>query len=432
MESIWKETVNSIQFKELRGDAKTDVLIVGGGITGILCAYMLEKAGVDYILTEQNRICHGITQNTTAKITFQHGLIFDKIIKRFGVEAARLFVESQSEALERFADICSEIPCDFERCDSAVFTLADREKIVREVSALNELGVPAILANELDLPFLIAGAAKIENQAQFNPLKFLYGCAKDLNIYENTKIGEIRDGVAYSKTGGIRAKKIIIATHFPFINKYGGYFLKMHQQRSYVIAYENAPNIKGMYIDESKNGFSFRNYKDLLLVGGGGHKTGKKGGNWQAISSFAQNNFPDLKEKCRFATQDCMSLDGVAYIGKYSKSTPNIYVATGFNKWGMTNAMTAASMLCDLVLGNKNKYEKLYSPSRRMYLPQLVRNGAESVINLLTPTAPRCPHLGCALKYNKAEHSWDCPCHGSRFSENGELLDNPATDNKKM
>ena len=126
-----------------------------------------------------------------------------------------------------------------------------------------------------------------------------------------------------------------------------------------------------------------------------------------------------------------MTLDGVPYIGKYSKSTENLYVTTGFNKWGMTNALVSAGILRDMVLGMQNPYADVFSPSRSIFHPQLAINAAESIINLLTPTAPRCPHLGCALKYNKAEHSWDCPCHGSRFTEDGKLIDNPATDDKK-
>ena len=134
----------------------------------------------------------------------------------------------------------------------------------------------------------------------------------------------------------------------------------------------------------------------------------------------------------RWATQDCMSLDGVPYIGRYSAKTPNLYVATGFNKWGMTNAMAAASLLTDLVLGRDDPYTDLFSPSRSILRPQLAVNSLEAVANLMTPTKPRCPHLGCALKYNPAEHSRDCPCHGSRFTSDGKLIDNPSTGNIKV
>ena len=123
-----------------------------------------------------------------------------------------------------------------------------------------------------------------------------------------------------------------------------------------------------------------------------------------------------------------MTLDGVPDIGPYSKRTSGLYVATGFNKWGMTSSMTAATLLTELVLGRDSPYASVFSPSRTMLRPQLAVNGLESAVGLLTPTVPRCPHMGCALKYNTAEHSWDCPCHGSRFGEDGALIDNPSTD----
>ena len=126
-----------------------------------------------------------------------------------------------------------------------------------------------------------------------------------------------------------------------------------------------------------------------------------------------------------------MTLDGVPYIGLYSRGTDGLYTVTGFNKWGMTSSMAAASLLTDLALGRKNPYGSLFSPSRTMLRPQLAVNTLESALGLLTPTTPRCPHMGCALKYNAAEHSWDCPCHGSRFGEDGALIDNPATDDKR-
>ena len=228
------------------------------------------------------------------------------------------------------------------------------------------------------------------------------------------------------------AEKIIVATHFPLLNKHGGYFMKLYQDRSYVLALKNAPVMDGMYRDADQKGLSFRSWRDLLLLGGGSHRTGKEGGGWRELEAFARRHYPTAQVEARWATQDCMSLDGVPYIGQYSKTTPNLYVATGFNKWGMTSAMAAATILTDLVQGKDNPYAEVFAPSRRSLRPQLFVNAAEATLNLLTPTAPRCPHMGCALKYNRAERSWDCPCHGSRFQEDGRLIDNPATDDKRM
>ena len=428
MKSLWINSVNKPTFDKLTRDIKTDVLIIGGGITGILCAYMLKKANVDYVLVEADEIGKGITQNTTAKITFQHGLIYDKLIKKYCTEYASLYFEANKNALEKYREIAKNIDCDFEEKDSFVYSTLNKLKIEKECEAYQKIGIKAEYFDKLSLPLSIEGAVKIRNQAQFHPLKFVYSVSNVLNVYENTKVINIEPNKVLTNNGSITAKKIIVATHFPIINKHGAYFMKLYQHRSYVLALENADEINGMYVDENDKGMSFRNYGNLLLVGGGGHRTGKKGGNWQELREFSKTHYPDAIEKFWWATQDCMSLDGVPYIGLCSKNTSDLYVATGFNKWGMTSAMVAAELIRDLILDIKNPYEQVFNPSRSIFQPQLCANLFESAVNLLTPTAPRCPHLGCALKYNKAEHSWDCPCHGSRFTEKGKLIDNPSTD----
>ncbi len=428
MGSVWEKNAAKVRFDALKGNKSTDVLIVGGGIAGILCAYKLKNAGVDCIITEAAEICGGITKNTTAKITLQHGLMYDKMIKRFGRDKTRLYAEAQGDAIKEYARLCGSIDCDFERRDSYVYSMESPRKIAKEVAALCRIGVRAEFSDASELPFAVAGAVRVKDQAQFNPLKFLYGVAKDLPIYENTKVLELLPGKAVTNHGEIAYRKLIVATHFPFLNKHGLYPLKLYQHRSYVVALEGAQTVRGMYVDESNTGLSFRSYGELLLLGGGGHRTGKTGGCWKELQDFAENHYKNAKITAKWATQDCMTLDGIAYIGRYSKSTPDLYVATGFNKWGMTNAMVAAGILCDLVLKKSNRYADIFDPSRAMLRPQLAVNVFESAVGLITPTSPRCPHLGCALKYNKAEHSWDCPCHGSRFTEKGELIDNPATD----
>ncbi|MGN0447009.1 MAG: FAD-dependent oxidoreductase [Acutalibacteraceae bacterium] len=432
MKSVWQAETEMPKFSALEGDEKTDVLIIGGGIAGLLCAYQLKKAGVDCIVAEAKTVCSGITKNTTAKLTYHHGAIFDKMIKRFGVENAKLYVLSQKEALREYEKLCNGIDCNFEKKASFVYSLVDERKILLESDALNKIGCKAEIVKDLPLPFSVAAAVRVENQAQFNPLKFASEISKGLKIFENTKVIEIRGKTAETNRGRITAEKIIAATHFPSINKYGGYFFKMYQHRSYVIALENAADVNGIYIDQSDDGLSFRNYGNLLLLGGGSHRTGKKGGNYRELRDFALKHYPNSYEKYHWATQDCITLDDVPYIGRYSPNTPDLFVMTGFNKWGMTSAMTGAMLLCDLVLGRENIYSFVYSPERSVFRPRLFSNGAETLLNLLTPTVPRCPHLGCALKYNRAEHTWDCPCHGSRFEENGKLIDNPATDDKKM
>lgn len=429
--SIWSKTAILPEFPVLNHDLKTDVLIIGGGMAGILCAYALEQAGASYALIEADRICGGVTRNTTAKITSQHGLIYCKLIRRFGSDAARLYWEANENAIAQFERLAETIPCEFARKDAYIYESAAQGKLETEFRALEQLRIPAEYEKHVPLPFPTAGGIRFREQAQFHPLKFAAGIAGGLNIFEHTAALEFIGTSVRTANGTIQAKKLIIATHFPFLNKHGSFFLKLYQHRSYVLGLSQGPALEGMFLDISERGLSLRSSGDYLLLGGGAHRTGKQGGGWAELESCAHRYFPTLPIEYRWATQDCMSLDGIPYIGQYSRRTPNLYVATGFNKWGMTASMVAANLLSDLVLGKDNPYAELFSPSRGMLHPQLLVNGLEATKNLLTPTRPRCPHMGCALKWNPQEQTWDCPCHGSRFAKDGSLLDNPATGGLK-
>lgn len=431
MKSVWSDFERSLSFNSLEGDFKTNTLIIGGGIAGILCSHFLRSAGIDCAVVESNRIFSGVTENTTAKISIQHGLIFHRVLHSFGEEKARLFLKAHQKALTEYEKLFEKISCDYEKKDSFVYSLTDRRKIEKEIEALDRLGLKADFLEEVDLPLKIKGAVRIKNQGQFHPLKFAMGISEDLLIFENTKVLELKKNKAVTNRGEIFFENLIVATHFPIFNKHGLYPLKMFQHRSYVVALEAKKNVNGIYVDEDEKGLSFRNYKDFLILGGGAHRTGKSGGGWRELEAFAEKNFPEAEISYRWAAQDCMTLDGVSYIGQYSKNTPNVYVTTGFNKWGFTSAMVSALLLSDLISGKESPFSSVFSPSRTMLRPQLAVNTFESLLGLLTPTVPRCPHLGCALKYNKEEHSWDCSCHGSRFNEEGKLLDSPATADLK-
>ena len=425
LNSIWAETALP-QFPRLQGDKTTQILIIGGGMAGLLCAFRLKQAGADVLLVEAGRICGGVTQNTTAKITSQHGLIYHKLLHKLGREKAGMYLQANQQAVTDFHALCKDIPCHFESQSAFVYSLDDRQALEQEVHALHLLGYPAGLKEDLPLPIPTVGAVKFRHQAQFHPLEFAAHIARDLPIYENTPVRAMEGTTAITDHGRIQAEKVIVATHFPFLNRHGSYFLKLYQHRSYVLALENANFPGGMYIGSEENSLSLRVFGNQLLLGGGGHRTGKQGGGWKELSAFAARAYPQAQEIARWATQDCISLDGVPYIGQYSRNTPNLFVATGFNKWGMTGSMVAAKILTNLILEQENPWAEVFSPSRSILKPQLAINGAESVLNLLRPTVPRCPHMGCALKWNAAERSWDCTCHGSRFAEDGKLLNNPA------
>ena len=431
MESVWSTTAQMPEFPHLEGEKNCDVLIIGGGMAGVLCARYLTDAGVDCILAEENRIGSGITANTTAKITSQHGLCYHNLLKELGHEAAQGYLYAHEEAVHAYARLCGKIGCDYTGENHYVFSRTDRRALEQECRALEELGYPAELVERVQLPIHNVGAVKFSGQGQFHPLKFLSGICRGLNIFEGTPVRALKKNTAICPHGRITFRKAIVATHFPFLNIHGSYFLKLYQQRSYVLALENAPIPEGMYLEDAKNGLSFRSWQELTLLGGGGHRTGKQGGGWQELDRFADVKFPEGKVIRRWATQDCMSLDGVPYIGHYSALTPDLYVATGFNKWGMAGSMVAAQLLTDMILERTNLYERIFSPSRSMLRTQLAVNGWEAVSHLLRIGQKRCTHMGCALQWNPREHSWDCPCHGSRFDAMGVRLNNPAVRDLK-
>lgn len=426
MDALWKTFDKMPRFSPLDTDRETEVLIVGGGLAGLLCAYRLKQAGIRCCVVEAERICGGATGNTTAKITSQHGLIYGKLLKRFGWEAARQYWELQEAAVRELRQLAEGFDCEFRSCVHGIYSAGEKTALEQEREALCTLKIPFLYRDTLPLPVDVNGVLEIPDQGRFHPLKFAAGIAENLEIYEKTPVREFTKHGVITDRGRIRAEAVIVATHFPILNKHGGYFLKLYQQRSYVLAVENAVDVQGMYLAAEEDGFSFRNQGSALIIGHGGHRTGKHSTGWQELEKLVQTRFPAGKIIARWANQDCMTLDGLPYIGKYSGGTPNLYVATGFNKWGMTNSMAAAMVLTDMIQGRESPYEKLLSPGRSMLRPQLAVNLLESSANLLTLKRPRCPHLGCALQWNSREHSWDCPCHGSRFSEAGKLLDGPA------
>ena len=431
MDSIWQQDVEMPRFPRLEEDIHTDVLVVGGGLAGLLCAWKLRSSGVDCVLVEQGRIMGAVSGRTTAKLTSQHGLIYGKLMKRFGAEKARMYWQVNEDALSGYKKLAQQAEIDLKLENNYVYATGATQTLEAEMAACERLGVPALWRQDLHLPFPVTGAVCFPDQARFHPMKLAAHVAQNLRIYENTKAMEFLGNRVRTPRATVTAEKIIVATHFPMLNRHGFYFLKLYQQRSYVIALENASLIEGMYLDSRENGLSLRQAGPWLLLGGGGHRTGKKGPGWKLPELAARQYFPQARIVARWATQDCMTLDGMPYIGRYSKGTPNLYVATGFGKWGMSSAMAAATVLSDLIRDKDNPYAALFSPSRSILHRQLLYNGVETTVNLLRPTVPRCPHLGCALKWNAGEHSWDCPCHGSRFGEDGKLRNGPATDDMK-
>ena len=473
MKSVWSESCKFRKREALNKDIKTDVLVIGAGIAGVLTAYMLKQKGREVVVIDAAEIASGNTKNTTAKITSQHDLIYSKLIAEFGEEKARQYAKANELAIKKYKEIIEDrrIECDFEEKPAYVYSLNEVEVLKEEVEAAKNLGIDAEFVQEANLPFKINGALKFNNQAQFNPLKFLKDISNELVIYENTRALEIKENLVVTSGGNITAKNIVVATHYPIMNAPGYYFMKMHQERSYVLALENTSEIDGMYIDINKEGYSFRTYNNLLLLGGISHRTGEneEGGSYDKLRKVAKNLYPKAKEKYYWSAQDCMTIDRIPYIGRYSSETPNIYVATGFNKWGMTSSMVSAMIISDMILEKENDFSEIFSPRRfdlslsinniandlietaknfiaqKVSIPsseiEHIKNGHGGIIEYNGEkvgvyknkegkeffVSTKCTHLGCQLSWNADELTWDCPCHGSRFDYKGRLIGSPAT-----
>lgn len=473
MKSLWSESCKFRKREALNKDIKTDVLVIGAGIAGILTAYMLKQKGREVVVIDAAEIASGNTKNTTAKITSQHDLIYSKLITEFGEEKARQYAKANELAIKKYKEIIEDrrIECDFEEKPAYVYSLNEVEVLKEEAKAAKKLGIDAEFVQKANLPFKINGALKFNNQAQFNPLKFLKDISNELVIYENTRALEIKENLVVTSGGNITAKNIVVATHYPIMNAPGYYFMKMHQERSYVLALENKSEVDGMYIDLNKEGYSFRTYNNLLLLGGISHRTGEneEGGSYDELRKVAKRLYPKAKEKYHWSAQDCMTIDGIPYIGRYSSETPNIYVATGFNKWGMTSSMVSAMIISDMILEKENDFSEIFSPRRfdlslsinniandlietaknfiaqKVYIPsseiEHIKNGHGGIIEYNGEkvgvyknkegkeffVSTKCTHLGCQLSWNADELTWDCPCHGSRFDYKGRLIGSPAT-----
>lgn len=430
MATLWQKQADIPEYPRLSGDIRTDVLVIGGGMAGLLTAYCLHEKGIQTVLVEKDRVCAATTAGTTAKITAQHGLIYRKILKSYGEDYAKMYYTANAEGAEQLKNLCRRADCELEIKDNFVYS-TDHKKLEEELSALQKIGADAKFQSQLPIPIDAAGAVGFANQGQFHPLKLARFLSKDLTVYEHTKVTEMEKTTAVTDSGRIHADKVVVATHFPFINKHGSYFLKLYQHRTYMLALKNVAPLDAMYVDDSKTGFTFSSFGDVFLLGGGSHRTGKQGGSYGEVRYFKNAHYPQAVERFHWAVQDTMSLDGIPYIGNYSKNTPDLYVAAGFNKWGMTGSMASAQILSAMIAGEEHPCAPVFSPSRSILKPQLLVNGFETTKNLLIPTRRRCPHLGCALKYNQEEHSWDCACHGSRFSDAGKVLNNPANDDLK-
>lgn len=462
MESLWSKTVDLPEFEESPEDLRVQNLVIGGGMAGLLIAYMLQSKGQEVVVLEADEIASGQTKNTTAKITSQHGFIYYNMMQNMGKARALGYAAANEEAIKKYQEIITKegIVCHFEKLPSFLYSTKEsgKEKLKKEAISAKELGLKASYVEGekiTELPFKVVGAVKFEEQAQFHPLEFIQAIASKLTIYEHTRVLEVDDYIITTDKGVIVADNVIFATHYPFPIVPGYYFLRQHQSRSYVLALEgeNVPKgLQGMYYGIDKDGISLRCADGKLLFGGNSHRTGRKiwtpgmeSGTGKITPGFcglrkrAKELYPKAKEIAHWAAQDCMPHDHIPFIGKYSKQKEHWYVATGFQKWGMTSALVSAMIISDMIVGKENPYAWVFSPQRLLFkagIKDFCIDVYESVMGLtkglFAKKERKCPHMGCALIWNEDEGSWDCPCHGSRFGEKGALIDNPAQTNLPM
>lgn len=442
MESLWLATAGQeMRRPVLTGSRESEAVVIGGGLTGILTASFLQQRGVKTMVLEADTIGSGQTKNTTAKITSQHGLIYQKLLKNVGKEQAKQYADANQKAILEYRRMIekNQIACDFEEKTAYLYSCVEKEPLQREAELARELGIHAVFTEKTELPFEIKGAVAFHGQAQFHPLKFLYGAAKPLHIYEHSRVTQVEAHRVLTEFGSVSAKYIIFATHFPFVNVPGYYFMRMHQERSYVLELSGTPEIDGMYLGiDAENAWSLRMAGDRLLFGGAGHRTGKNkgGGQYERLERKAAEFFQEAQVRSRWSAQDCVTLDGIPYIGRFSANTPSWYAATGYGKWGMTSAMAAALLIADQITGVENGNGEVFSPQRfhwKASMGNLMKDGMQSVAGLTEGLfqTPRCTHLGCSLCWNPEDGSWDCPCHGSRYTEEGKRIDSPAQEDLK-
>lgn len=487
--SFWLTPPEQPGYPALKQDMKADVVIVGGGITGITLAYLLLKEGIRPVILEADRILFGTTGHTTAKITSQHNLIYDKIRTKFSLDHAQQYATANETAIREIEKIVSDlhIDCDFEQQSAYVYTQEDQniQKICDEVKTASQLGIRAEYIESIPFNIPIKAGVRFDNQAQFHPRKYLLALAKYLtekgcSIYERSRVIDLEEtaGTYTLKTGNgsqIQAQRVIIASHYPFFNKAGFYFARIYVERSYVLAVKTREEYPGgMYINVEEPTRSLRSQPSdqgrLTLVGGGNHKSGQAEDTrqyYRELVDFATKHFTVEDIPFHWSTQDCMTLDGIPYAGHFTSDTPNLYVATGFGKWGMTNSMASAMLIRDLIVQGHCEWEEVYSPSRFVLSASIKNLFAENTnvaVNLikgkLSPLPKdinlqigecqvfkndgyragaykdsegklhvvdtTCTHMGCEVNWNSAEKSWDCPCHGSRFNYDGEVIEGPA------
>jgi glycine/D-amino acid oxidase-like deaminating enzyme/nitrite reductase/ring-hydroxylating ferredoxin subunit len=489
--SYWVASAPTTTFPSYHGDdLKVDVAVLGGGMAGLTTAILLKQAGLSVAVVEAGRVACGVTGYTTAKVTSLHGLAYAKLTRTFGEPGARAYGEANEEAIAQIARLVHElgIDCDLERLPAFTYTEDPRRipAIEAEVEAAQRVGLPASFSRDIGLPFPVQGAVRFEQQAQFHPRRFCLGLAGAIDgdgghVFEQTRALDIRLGfppTVKTEHGSLRAEHVVLATHLPFFDP-AGLFARTSPSRSYALAVTLAdPAPPGMYLSADPATRSVRPLVDggnQAVLAGEEHKVGHgrdTHAHYQALEGWAHERFAVRAVDYRWSAQDYLPADDVPYIGQLIPGYGRLHVATGFKKWGMTHGAVAAMLLRDHISGRPNPWSGLFKATRLRPLasakevtvhnldvglrfvgdrlltlrPSPVQDLAPGEAGLreldgekvaayrdphgrLHAVSGRCTHLGCLVAWNAAERTWDCPCHGSRYTVDGQVIQGPAVEN---
>jgi glycine/D-amino acid oxidase-like deaminating enzyme/nitrite reductase/ring-hydroxylating ferredoxin subunit len=482
--SLWLATADRTDYPRLQGEITCDVAILGGGITGLTTALLLKRDGARVIVVEARRIGSGVTGCTTAKVTALQGTIYGTLRSKHGVDAAAAYADASLAGVELVSELTAseEIECRLERRPALTYAANEDERstVQEEQAAAREAGIEARLVEDTDLPFETHGAVRLDDQLQLQPVSYLQGLAAaiddgDSRIFEQTAALEVSEGNPIrvrTDDGSVTAGQVVVATHYPLLDR-SLFFARLEPARSYCLAarIDDAPP-QGMSISAGSTTRSIRSFGDLLVIGGEGHSTGSRKATperYAALERFARDHWSVREIPYRWSAQDPVSWDRLPVIGPYHPGSSRLFVASGFQKWGLSSAGFAARILADRIAGRDNPWAERFNPSRvgLTGLPKLAEINAKVAVDFigdrllpargahlddispgsarvvrdgagktgiyrdgrgaLHAVSLRCTHLGCLLRFNSAERSWDCPCHGSRFGVDGEVLEGPAT-----
>ena len=495
--SIWVETTDNdrtyLPYTTVADEVgQVDVAVVGGGIAGLSVGLALVERGARVAVLEAGALCSGVTGYTTAKVTSLHGLTYAGLEKNRSADVARAYGEANQAAIEQVAAWVDTygISCDFSRRTAFTYTTDPSmvNDIEAEVEAAQRAGLPASFTTETELPYDVAGAITFTDQAQFHPREYCLGIAAAIvqlggSIYEDTRVldidvdrGDDADNVVHTEHGDLHARHVVMATQLPFLDR-GGFFAKAHPMRSYAMAVrlqEGAVMPTGMYLGKGDPTRSVRTAlgDTVLILGGEGHKVGQDPDTrerYASLEQWARGHFAIETIEARWSAQDYVPVDGTPYIGRQLAGSP-VYVATGFQKWGMTNGTVAGLILADMIDGRDHPWLVAYDATRikstvtsKAFVTENVdavgghlagdrlktlnppsadtlQPGEGGIVELdgdkvaafrledgsLVALGAACTHMGCLVAWNTAERSWDCPCHGSRYTCDGKVIQGPA------